>query len=604
MPSFRTLRRAGIAVSSGSIVALGTITIEVGGTTEVVTVVAETPLVQTASGERSFTVTTESVANLPLAGRTFEQLLSLAPGVVVTPGELNPATRAGGGGGANYMLDGATAMDPGINRPATRISVESLAEVQARDLDLPGGIRPLGRPADQRRDQERHQPVPRIGLRGACATRSGTRTARPTSSTATRSRIVDQMDYGFSVGGPVGRPGGQNKLFFYFNLEANPRSVRRRRESLPRADGARAAGRLLAVARQSRQPRIPTSRIRSIAGTCSAADTRACFQDGGVLGRIPANRLYRERPEHPEVVAGAEHRVSRAGQAYNYESVDPEVEHPRLSAGHPRRLPAHAERSAAASSSSSTSSRAKCIRARFPASTTRRSTTTASGCRRARSTGRSSPTMFLEASFGANFHHQEGCSITGGEPNYCRTGLSVTSAGNRNLSGFGNIPYLFPNATVLDPNTFTYWVLNQVDTTMWDGTRILAPPQFAWGTRVANPPHPNVGPFGANPGVTGGTNFILDTRNRTWNASLTKVAGQHTLQDGLLLLPQPAAARRRQRHRQHQLRQRREQPARHDVRVLPTPRSASSAPTRRRRAGPKAPTSRSITRRSSRTTGA
>ena len=25
---------------------------------------------------------------------------------------------------------------------------------------------------------------------------------------------------------------------------------------------------------------------------CSASDTRGCFQDGGVLGRIPASRLY------------------------------------------------------------------------------------------------------------------------------------------------------------------------------------------------------------------------------------------------------------------------------------------------------------------------
>jgi hypothetical protein len=139
---------------------------------------------------------------------------------------------------------------------------------------------------------------------------------------------------------------------------------------------------------------------------------------------------------------------------------------------------------------------------------------------------------FLEASFGANFHHQEGCSITGGEPNYCRTGLSITPSGNRFTSGFGDIPYLFPDATILDPNTFSYWVLNQVNTTMWDGTRIVAPPQFAWGTRVANPPHPNMGPFGNNPGVTGGTNFMLDTRNRTWNASITKVRGQHTLKTG------------------------------------------------------------------------
>ena len=30
----------------------------------------------------------------------------------------------------------------------------------------------------------------------------------------------------------------------------------------------------------------------NIAGVCSAADQTACFRDGGVLGRIPADRLY------------------------------------------------------------------------------------------------------------------------------------------------------------------------------------------------------------------------------------------------------------------------------------------------------------------------
>src|SRR5688500_2072473 len=55
MSSFRTLRQTGVAVSPGSIIALGNITIDVGGQQEVVTVRAETPLVQTASGERSFT---------------------------------------------------------------------------------------------------------------------------------------------------------------------------------------------------------------------------------------------------------------------------------------------------------------------------------------------------------------------------------------------------------------------------------------------------------------------------------------------------------------------------------------------------------------------
>ena len=180
--------------------------------------------------------------------------------------------------------------------------------------------------------------------------------------------------------------------------------------------------------------------------------------------------------------------------------------------------------------------------------------------------------MFLEASFGANFHHQEGCSITGGEPNYCRTGLSVTSAGNRNLSGFGDIPYLFPDATVLDPNTFTYWVLNQVDTTMWDGTRIQAPPQFAWGTRVANPPHPNMGPFGEQPGRHRRHELHPRHAQPHLERQPHEGGGPAHAEDGVLLLPQPAAPRRGQRHRQHQLRQRHEQPARHVVRLLPTRR--------------------------------
>src|SRR5699024_10594209 len=38
MPGFRTLRRPGVAVSPGSIVAIGSLVVEVGGTSEVITV--------------------------------------------------------------------------------------------------------------------------------------------------------------------------------------------------------------------------------------------------------------------------------------------------------------------------------------------------------------------------------------------------------------------------------------------------------------------------------------------------------------------------------------------------------------------------------------
>lgn len=528
LASFSTLRRSGVDVSPGSIVALGALTLQVGATTEVVSVTAEAPLVQAASGERSFTVTTQSVSNLPLANRTFDSLLSLAPGVVVTPGALDPAARAGGGGGSNYMLDGATAMDPGINRPATRVSVESLAEVKVVTSTYQ---------AEYARS---------AGLQINAVTKSGTNDFRGSLYEVARNskwnansqtNIVngdpkpfdDRQDYGFSLGGPVGRPGGQNKLFFYFNAEFNPRTFggavnRYRMPTVLERQGD------FSQSRDNNGSLYPYIKDPLIAGTCSSADTRACFQDGGVLGRIPANRLY---PTGLNILKWwpAPNIAQPAGQAYNFESVDPQVnllgyqpvirtdyqptpnirgsfkflEYQQPSKVVPGTIPGFND------------TEEHDFGIWLPAGTfnwTLNSTT------------------FVEASLGANFHHQEGCSITGGEPNFCRTGLSVTSAGNRNLSGFGDLPYLFPNATVLDPNTFTYWVLNQVNTTMWDGSRILAPPQFVWGTRVANPPHPNVGPFGANPGVTGGTNFILDTRNFTWNASLTKVRGQHTMKAG------------------------------------------------------------------------
>jgi len=530
MPSFRTLRRTGVAVSPGSIVALGTMTIDVGVQQEVVTVKAETPLVQTGSGERSFSVTTESVANLPLPGRTFEQLLSLAPGVIVTPGALDPATRAGGGGFANYMLDGATAMDPGINRPAARVSVEALEQVKVVTSTYQ---------AEYARS---------AGLQINAVTKSGTNqfhgsvynVMRDSDWNANRQTNIlngdpkptlEQKDYGFSIGGPVGKPGGTNKLFFYFNLEMNPRpfggDINRYRvpTALERAgDFSQSRDNLGNVYNLIKDPSLP--------GPCTTANTTGCFADGGVLGRIPANRLYQTGLNIlkwwplPNV-------DQPAGQAYNYESVDPEVKllgfQPVIRGDY---VPTPSVRGSF-----------KFIEYQQP-SKDMPGTIPGFNDTREHDYGIWMPsgtfnwslnnTTFFEASYGSNFHHQEGCSVVGGEPNYCRTGLSITSAGNRYLSGFGDLPYLFPDATIPDPETFTYWVLNRVDTTNYDGTRITAPPQFSWGSRVAtaNSPHPNVGPWGANPGVTGGTNFILDTRNRTWNASLTKVHGQHTIKGG------------------------------------------------------------------------
>jgi len=160
MPQFKTLNLPGLVVTSGDRVSAGTLVIQIGGAAEVVTVTGEAvPLVQATSGERSFSVSTESVANLPLQNRSYFGLLALAPGVVPASGN-TVVTRLGGGGGNNYSIDGTNTMDPSVNRPNQTVSVEAI-ERERTDVQLFRRIRAIERRTDQRGHQKRHECVSR-----------------------------------------------------------------------------------------------------------------------------------------------------------------------------------------------------------------------------------------------------------------------------------------------------------------------------------------------------------------------------------------------------------------------------------------------------------
>ena len=522
MPSFRTLRREKVEVNPGARVALGTLTIDVGGTTEVVTVTSETPMVQSATGERSFTIATESVANLPLANRSYDALLALAPGVNSQPGNLTPATRIGGGGDGNFMLDGSTSMDPGVNRPASRVSVEAIAEVR---------VVTSGYQAEYGRSS---------GLQINAITKSGTnqfrgslydveRKSRWNANSQTNivnndpKAFQDERDWGFAIGGPLGRPDRVNKLFFYFNLEYNPRNFGNTvtRYRMPtvlerRGDFSQSTDNLGNPFPYIKDPRLP--------GACNATNTSGCFQHEGVLGRIPPDRLYQPGLAILNWWPAPNIANVPAGQAYNYEVTDPSI---RLLGYQPIiRLDYHPRND---------------LRVNFKFLEYQQPNDPIPGILAGFNDTREddygiwvpagsinwtvNPTTFFEAAVGANFHHQEGCSVTGGSPNFCRNGLPVNASANRNTAGFGAIPYLFPDAVVLEPGTFSHDVVSRSDTTIWDGHRVLGAPAFTWGSRVAqaNTPPNFQGPF---------SNFILDTRVYNFNASLTKVRGDHTYKAG------------------------------------------------------------------------
>ncbi len=129
MEGFKTINRTGIKVSGGDRVAVPAMTLEVGGATETVNVKAEAAMVQAQSGERSFSIATEQVENLPIQHSNFTSLTSLTPGVV-QGGASAGGTRIGGVGQNNIMMDGISAMDTGNNGQMIALNIESIAEVK------------------------------------------------------------------------------------------------------------------------------------------------------------------------------------------------------------------------------------------------------------------------------------------------------------------------------------------------------------------------------------------------------------------------------------------------------------------------------------------
>ena len=188
-------------------------TLKDGTLAETVTVSTKAPLIQARSGERSFTVSTEAVENLPINTRNWAALTALTPGVVGT-------TRLGNTGTQNntFMMDGVAIMDTGNNGQMLQTNVDAIAEVK---------ILTSGYQAEYGRSS---------GMQITAVTKSGTN--RFSGSVYDLERNSDwnenswvnqqngdpkavskQRDWGYTVGGPIGRPGGVNKLFFFYAHE-------------------------------------------------------------------------------------------------------------------------------------------------------------------------------------------------------------------------------------------------------------------------------------------------------------------------------------------------------------------------------------------------
>ena len=139
-PGFKNFDKVGIEILSSEFHSAGNIVLQVGQSSESITVIeAGTPL-QTSSGERSDTVTGRELNDIAVKGRDFMSYLSILPGIVDTASETRDAMQRNATNGIQIngsratstllMLDGVPIIDAGNNGASQEPNMDSIAEVR------------------------------------------------------------------------------------------------------------------------------------------------------------------------------------------------------------------------------------------------------------------------------------------------------------------------------------------------------------------------------------------------------------------------------------------------------------------------------------------
>ncbi len=160
----------------------------IGSTSDSITVEAGAPLVNTESGAVSTVIDRTFVDNLPLNGRSFQTLISLTPGVVLTPSVYDDQGQFSVNGQrttANYftvdgvsanfgvtgyiaMVETASGALPALSASGgtnSLVSVDAMPEFRIQNVLVCSGVRPHSRRADFDCDTLRHQRLSRFAVR-------------------------------------------------------------------------------------------------------------------------------------------------------------------------------------------------------------------------------------------------------------------------------------------------------------------------------------------------------------------------------------------------------------------------------------------------------
>ncbi|UCF07511.1 MAG: TonB-dependent receptor, partial [Thermoplasmata archaeon] len=141
LQGFATLSQENVDVSLGKGTTV-TIVMKIATLQEQLTVIAETPLIDKTKADNTFNMKADQLANVPVQGRTIQEIMSLTPGVTGVRHNTNTGTsdaidnygagsfRGEGGTGNNYLVDGLSKRGLDDNDPGVRVNYDAWEEVQ------------------------------------------------------------------------------------------------------------------------------------------------------------------------------------------------------------------------------------------------------------------------------------------------------------------------------------------------------------------------------------------------------------------------------------------------------------------------------------------
>lgn len=303
MPGFKAVEKQGIVLEGAANIDLREISLPIGQIDEVVKVSTEGVQIETENSQRSETLNLKQMQDTAVNGRSYLGLVGLIPGVATVP-NVETASHSGIGSISvngnrnstnNLTVDGIGNVDTGNNGDQlVTISVDNTQEFRV----ITNNFQPeYGRSS---------------GSQIIVVTRSGTDAYhgegyifhRNDSLNANNwfNNRVDQSrskqrynDVGFNIGGPIQIPHVFEKLkdkaFFFFGQEyqnqLNPQALKNVRvpTALERTGD-------FSQSLDNSGNLFPYIRDYTTGLPCNASNTTGCFQDGGVIGRIPKSRLY------------------------------------------------------------------------------------------------------------------------------------------------------------------------------------------------------------------------------------------------------------------------------------------------------------------------